>query len=81
MGYNIITSMYFTSCGKAFPSALGSVMRGIVFLLICIFVLPELFGMRGIWLSAPVTEVLSMILTTVLLRRYREVPQREAGIA
>ena len=80
MGYNIITSMYFTSCGKAFPSALSSVMRGIVFLLICIFVLPELFGMRGVWLSAPVTEVLSMILTTVLLQRYREVPERKGVV-
>ena len=69
MGYNIIASMYLTSCGKALPSAVISVARGIVILLICIFTLPLFFGMRGIWLAGPVTEVLSGILTILCLGR------------
>lgn len=71
MGFNIIASMYFTACGKALPSAVISVARGIVILLICIFVLPLIFGMRGIWLAGPFTEILSGGLTVLLLRRDR----------
>lgn len=55
-GINAITSFYFTSTGRAFESAVISSARGLVILLICIFVLPVFFGMMGIWLAAPVTE-------------------------
>lgn len=55
-GINAITSFYFTSTGRAFESAVISSARGLVILLICIFVLPVFFGMMGIWLAASVTE-------------------------
>ena len=32
MGYNVVNSMYFTSCGDAGSSAIISTLRGIVFL-------------------------------------------------
>ena len=69
MGFNIIASVYLTSCGRALPSAVISIARGIVILLICIFTLPMIFGMRGIWLAGPVTEMLSGILTAACLHR------------
>lgn len=72
MGFNIIASVYLTSCGKALSSVVISVARGIVILLICIFTLPMVFGMRGIWLAGPVTEVLSGGLTILCLRRDAE---------
>lgn len=55
-GINSITSFYFTAIGKAFESAVISFSRGLVVLLICIFTLPILFGMTGVWMAAPVTE-------------------------
>ncbi len=75
-GINSISSMYFTSIGKAKESAIISASRGLVILLICIFVLPVLFGMTGIWLVAPVTEVITILLTIMFIttenRRTRE---------
>lgn len=68
-GINTITIFYFTSIGKAKESALISSSRGLVVLLICIFTLPPLFGMTGVWLVAPVTEALTIILTFVLIRQ------------
>lgn len=47
-GINTISSMYFTSIGKAKESALISSSRGLVILLICIFVLPSIFGITGV---------------------------------
>ncbi len=62
-GTNTITSFYFTSIGRAKESAMISSARGFVILLICIFTLPPLLGMTGVWLVAPITEVLTLLLS------------------
>lgn len=68
-GINIITSFYFTSIGKAKESAIISLSRGLVVLLICIFTLPLMLGMTGVWLVAPVTEAFTIILSFILIRQ------------
>ncbi len=62
-GFNAISSFYFTAIGKAKESAVISASRGLVVLLASIFILPIFFGMNGIWLTSPVTEALTSILT------------------
>lgn len=71
MGYDVINSMYFTSCGDAKSSALISALRGIVLLLGFTFLLSALFGMNGVWMSAPCTETLTAIVSVCLLRRQK----------
>ncbi len=68
-GINTITSFYFTSIGKAKESAIISLSRGLVVLLICIFTLPSLLGMLGVWLVAPVTEAFTIVLSFILIRQ------------
>ena len=68
-GINTITSFYFTATGRAFESAVISFSRGLVILLICIFVLPALFGMTGVWMAAPMTEVVTLGITGAFLHR------------
>ncbi len=76
-GINSITSFYFTAIGKAFESAVISGSRGLVLLLISIFTLPALFGMTGVWLAAPVTELATLGVTAVFLSRDKgNMPQR-----
>lgn len=66
-GFNMIGSMYFTSCGMAKESAIISSARGIVILLITIFVFSALWGLNGIWLTAPATELLTLGITVLLM--------------
>lgn len=68
-GINTISSFYFTSIGKALESAIISSARGFLILLICIFTLPPLLGMTGVWLVAPVTEVLTLIISLIFIQR------------
>ncbi|ADL03763.1 MATE family efflux transporter [Lacrimispora saccharolytica] len=68
-GINTISSFYFTSIGKAKESAIISSARGLVILLICIFTLPPLFGMTGVWLVSPITEFLTLILSLFFIGR------------
>ncbi|MBP1560432.1 MAG: MATE family efflux transporter [Oscillospiraceae bacterium] len=67
MGYDVINSMYFTSCGDAKSSALISSLRGIVLLLAFTFIFPAIWGMTGVWLAAPATEVLTAIVSVWLI--------------
>ena len=66
-GINSISSFYFTATGRAFESAVISDSRGLVVLLACIFTLPYLFGMTGIWMAAPVTEIVTLGVTLLFL--------------
>ena len=68
MGYDVINSMYFTSCGDARSSAIISSLRGIVLLLAFTFILPAIFGMNGVWMAAPCTETLTAVVSLCLIR-------------
>lgn len=74
-GINAITSFYFTSTGRAFESAVISSARGLVILLICIFVLPVYFGMTGVWLAAPVTEGITFGISIFYIKREMKISQ------
>ena len=71
MGYDVINSMYFTSCGDAKSSALISALRGIVLLLGFTIILSAIFGMNGVWMAAPCTETLTAVVSVCLLRRQK----------
>ncbi|WP_324825374.1 MATE family efflux transporter [Sinanaerobacter sp. ZZT-01] len=74
-GINVITSFYFTSIGKAKESAIISSARGLVILLICIFTLPPLLGMTGVWIVAPLTELLTLFLSLFFIEQESKIIQ------
>ena len=71
MGYDVVNSMYFTSCGDAKSSALISSLRGIVLLLAFTLIFPALWGMTGVWMVTPTTECLTAIVSALLIRKQR----------
>ena len=72
MGYDVINSMYFTSCGDALSSALISSLRVIILLLGFTFLFSALWGMTGVWLAAPASESLTMIVTVWLITKHKK---------
>lgn len=67
-GYNDIASFYFTSIGYAKQSAVISSLKGLVLLIINIYLLPLIFGNTGIWLVAPITELSTFLIAMYLVR-------------
>ncbi|MGL5961736.1 MAG: MATE family efflux transporter, partial [Cetobacterium sp.] len=63
MGINIIISSYFTAIENALISSILSVLRGIVFINILLLLLPGFFSTKGIWLSAPVNELIMLAVS------------------
>ena len=72
MGYDVINSMYFTSCGDALNSAIISLLRGIVLLLAFVIIFPAIWGMTGVWMAAPATEALTAIVSVLLIRKQKK---------
>lgn len=69
IAYNIMVSTFFQSIGKSLVASVLSFLRGIVFIICLIFILSKLLGLLGIWLVYPLTEVLSMILCIIFMRK------------
>ncbi|MGM9550662.1 MAG: MATE family efflux transporter [Clostridia bacterium] len=76
MGYDVITSMYFTACGDALSSAIISSLRGIVILLAFTLIFPAIWGMTGVWLTAPATEALTAIVSVCLIVKQKKIIER-----
>lgn len=71
-GFNIISSVYFTSTEYARPAHIISLMRGFLVIIPMAFLLSSLFGMTGVWLAFPATELLVSILGAVLFLQHRK---------
>lgn len=61
-GVNIILSIFFTSTEQAVPAHIISLLRGLVLIIPMAFALSSLWGMTGVWLAFPVTELVSALL-------------------
>lgn len=66
MGINIIISAYFTAIEDAMISAVLSILRGIIFINTLLYLCPLIFDTKGIWLSAPVNEMITLIFSTLI---------------
>ena len=69
--FNIYASSFFTSLNDGFISALISFLRTLVFQIIVILILPELFGIDGIWLSVLVAELFAFVVSVTCLIKNR----------
>ena len=71
-GFNIYASGLFTALHNGKVSAIISLMRTFVFLVLCLMILPRLIGADGIWLAVPVAEFLSCIISVYYMIKYRK---------
>lgn len=76
-GWNMFVSALFTGLNNGVVSAFAAFTRTLVFELSCVWILPTLFGIDGIWIAWPVSEVLSLITAVFLLFRFA--PQLARG--
>lgn len=57
VGFNVITAIFFTSTERMLPAHIISLLRGLILIIPMAFFLSALWGMTGIWLAYPVTEL------------------------
>lgn len=70
-GFTYFVGTFFTALNNGAVSAIISFTRTLVFEMACVWTLPLLLGIDGIWLSWTVSEVLALGLCLGLLWKYR----------
>lgn len=68
VGFQIVTSSFFQSLGLAKKAIFLSLSRQLLFLAPCLIFLPRLIGVKGVWLSLPISDIISTIVTIFMLR-------------
>jgi len=70
---NLTAIGYFQSIENVKAATVFALLRGFVFLIPVFLIMPQLFGVMGIWLAMPVSE----ILTTVVIGFYYTAGRRK----
>lgn len=65
----IIGTGYFQAIGKAIPALILTLTKQGFFLIPLVIILPKYFGLLGIWISFPIADLLSTIVTGFFLNR------------
>jgi putative MATE family efflux protein len=67
VGFQMVASAFFQSIGKPNKSIILSTTRQVIFLIPILLILPNYYGITGVWASMSVSDFLSVILATILL--------------
>lgn len=70
VGAQIVIGNFFQSIGKAKISIFLSLTRQLLYLLPCLLLFPNWWGLEGIWISMPVSDALAFITAVVSLMIY-----------
>lgn len=66
-GFNIVAAMFFTARETPLPAHILSILRGLVLIVPAAFILAQLFGITGVWLSFTASEAVCAVCAVVLL--------------
>ena len=69
IGIQLIGAAYFQAIGKAKPALLLTLSRQGFFFIPLLFLLPPYIGINGVWLSFPIADLLSTLVTIYFLNR------------
>jgi Na+-driven multidrug efflux pump len=77
VGFQMVTGNFFQSVGMANKSIFMSLSRQLIFLIPCLLILPNFFGLDGVWMSMPISDGLSSIIAAILLTNQLKKFKRE----
>jgi len=63
IGFQVIAANFFQNIGKAKLAIFLSLLRSLIILVPALLILPEIYGLKGVWLCSPVADVTSAIIT------------------
>ena len=70
VGFQMVTGSFFQSIAQPGKAIFLSLSRQLLFLVPFIIIFPHFWGINGVWVSLPASDLISSIITTVLLTNY-----------
>lgn len=78
IGFQIISANYFQAVGKAGYAIVFNLLRQIILLIPMIYILPRFWGLHGIWLAGPISDIGAALLTGIfMVRELRQLASQE----
>ena len=67
VGFQSVSSNFFLSIGMSKKAIFLSLTRQVLFLIPLLIILPQFWGVFGVWVSMPIADLIATIVTAVLL--------------
>ena len=67
VGISIVGTNYIQSTGKAKVAMLLSLLRQVIILIPMILILPKFIGLDGVWLAQPTADIITAIITAIVI--------------
>jgi len=67
VGFQIVAGNFFQSIGKAKVAMFLSLLRQLILLAPLLLLLPMAFGLNGVWMSSPISDLGSALITGIFL--------------
>ncbi len=62
---NLVAVGFYQSIEKVKPALLFAMLRGVLVMLPCFLFLPQVFGVKGIWLAMPFSEIATFVVVII----------------
>ncbi|MGL5381543.1 MAG: MATE family efflux transporter, partial [Clostridium sp.] len=69
MGLNVVNIAYLQSIEKAKYSSSLSILRGIILSITLVLILSNIFGIIGVWLAIPLSELITLIIAFIFINK------------
>ena len=70
LGFNIVLSGFYSAVEKPKYALIISLGRGLVVIAASLFVMVNIFGDVGIWLSATISEIICLVVSVTIFMKY-----------
>ena len=81
IGAQIVITQFFQSIGKAVISIFLSLSRQLLYLLPGLAFLPSVYGVKGVWLSMPISDALAFITAVLMLIYHFKKIQKQPSVS
>ena len=69
VGANILLAIYFAATDQAAPAQMISLLRGLIVIIPLAFIMANVAGLTGVWMTFPLTELVVCVLACGLYKR------------
>ena len=79
VGISVLGSVYFQSIGEAKKSMFLSLLRQVIILIPVIIIVPNMYGLKGVWASQPISDFFAMFIVVFFL--YKEFKKEKMNLS
>lgn len=67
VGFQIVSTNFFQSLGMAGKAVFLSLTRQVIFMIPLLLILPPYWGLDGVWMTYPISDLIATLVTTAML--------------